>query len=40
MICSATEIINVAKNEIGTIEKSINNVKYNTDGRRQSNKKF
>lgn len=31
MSCSATEIINVAKNEIGTIEKSTNNVKYNTD---------
>ena len=31
MICSATEIINVAKNEIGIIEKSTNNIKYNTD---------
>lgn len=31
MSCSATEIINVAKNEIGIIEKSTNNVKYNTD---------
>ena len=31
MSCSATEIINVAKNEIGITEKSTNNIKYNTD---------